>query len=361
MSAGFKKPFGLQIRKAASKPILKKSAFCADDHDEESFDENLSAEALDRKNVNAILSKANKHAQTKRSNQTKIQKALEQDEKIFEYDKIYDDVSSIKQAEREDEERKKLNQTNKAPKYIKNLLKTAAKRNLESERRYERRSVKERKTEDDMFGDKEKFLTPAYKEKMLKLEEAEQEQLRRDKLDEMQDVTKQNDMSGFYRHFLQDNYSKPREFINKTNAEIEAEKLKKEAKQPENQTSVENDTSVIPTRQRHDSSSDEEPSQEDADSTAGDDGMSDQFDMSNDQFKASSTTFSKSSMRSRITAGGAGIETEIDYEEQVEKLKVIFKRKITDDDVAEQARLYFQRQAVRDGQGGWAKVLKNRS
>jgi len=358
MNTGFKKPFGLQIRKAASKPVLQKSAFSADDHEEENFDENLSAEALDRKNVNAILSKANKHAQTKRSNQTKIQKALEQDEKIFEYDEIYDNVSSIKQAEREDEERKKLNQVNKAPKYIKNLLKTAAKRNLESERRYERRSVKERKTEDDMFGDKEKFLTPAYKEKMQKLEEAEQEQLRRDKLDEMQDVTKQNDMSGFYRHFLQDNYSKPREFISKTNAELEAEMVKKEAEQAsEKETSLENDTPANPPRKRHDSSSDEEPSQEDADSTAGDDGLSDQFDMSDDQFKASSTTFSKSSMRSRITAGGAGIETEIDYEEQVEKLKVIFKRQLTDDDVAEQARLYFQRQAVRDGQGGWAKVL----
>lgn len=137
--------------------------------------------------------------------------------------------------------------------------------------------------------------------------------------------------------------------------------MKKEAEQAEKETSLENDTPENPPRKRHDSSSDEEPSQEDADSTAGDDGMSDQFDMSDDQFKASSTTFSKSSMRSRITAGGAGIETEIDYEEQVEKLKVIFKRKLTDEDVAEQARLYFQRQAVRDGQGGWAKVLKNRS
>lgn len=109
---GFKKPFGLQIKKKIEKkPILTKSAFSVDDHDEEDFDENETPEALDRKHVNAVLDKANKHAKTKRTNQTKIQKALDQDEKIFEYDEIYDDVSSIRQAEREDEERKKVEST----------------------------------------------------------------------------------------------------------------------------------------------------------------------------------------------------------------------------------------------------------
>ena len=51
-------------------------------------------------------------------------------------------------------------------------LSDAQKRKLEDERRYERRSIKERKDEEgnQEFKDKEKFITPAYKEKMEKLQ-----------------------------------------------------------------------------------------------------------------------------------------------------------------------------------------------
>ena len=39
-------------------------------------------------------------------------------------------------------------------------------RKIEQERYYERRLLKERKEEDEQYGDKEKFVTKAYKEKL---------------------------------------------------------------------------------------------------------------------------------------------------------------------------------------------------
>merc|ERR1712048_461459 len=121
-----------------------------------------------------------------------------------EYDPVYGEVSNFQKAKDEEERRKKLNLSIKKPKYIKGMLKTAAKRKLEDERRYERRAIKERKNEDHLFDDKEKFITPAYKEKMEKLEKAEEEIQRRDELDRLQDVKKQTGLSGFYRHLLND-------------------------------------------------------------------------------------------------------------------------------------------------------------
>ena len=39
-------------------------------------------------------------------------------------------------------------------------------REIEKDRIYERKLLKERKQEDDLFGDKEKFVTGAYREKL---------------------------------------------------------------------------------------------------------------------------------------------------------------------------------------------------
>ena len=39
-------------------------------------------------------------------------------------------------------------------------------REIESDRRYERKLLKERKEEDEQFGDKQKFVTSAYRKKL---------------------------------------------------------------------------------------------------------------------------------------------------------------------------------------------------
>merc|ERR1739838_989602 len=93
------------------------------------------------------------------------------------------------------------------------------------ERRYERRAIKERKGEDHMFDDKEKFITPAYKEKMEKLEKAEEEVNRRDQIDRMQSVEKQTGLAGFYRHLLND-----KDINQKIKDEEREEQIQKELK-----------------------------------------------------------------------------------------------------------------------------------
>ncbi len=51
--------------------------------------------------------------------------------------------------------------------YIGNLLSTAKVREKESERVYEKRLLKERVVEDEQFGEKPKFMTAAYKRKLI--------------------------------------------------------------------------------------------------------------------------------------------------------------------------------------------------
>lgn len=48
------------------------------------------------------------------------------------------------------------------PKYVHQLLKNAAARKLDDERRLERQAHREREKEGDSFGDKEAYITPRY-------------------------------------------------------------------------------------------------------------------------------------------------------------------------------------------------------
>ena len=145
---GFKKPtlpkfgvFGLKPAKS-TKPQLAKSAFTNDSDSDEELDPEKEAEKSNdttdfyRKAVNKEINLAETKSKNDRYTQLKIQAALEQDSKIFEYDEVYGEVSNFQKAKDEEERRKKLNLSIKKPKYIKGMLKTAAKRQLEDERRY---------------------------------------------------------------------------------------------------------------------------------------------------------------------------------------------------------------------------------
>ena len=101
------------------------------------------------------------------------------------------------------------------------ILKTFQKRELLHARREERKAHKERAEEKDEFADKglfdcdsiitrrlisswfhwflEQFITNGYREKLKEMKEAEEEEARMDKIEEIMDVTKQKDMSGFYK------------------------------------------------------------------------------------------------------------------------------------------------------------------
>lgn len=125
----------------------------------------------------------------------KIKEESLEDPSIYEYDSIYDDMKA-KQVENAAPKEKKNSR------YIETLLKAADKRKKEHECRIEKKIQIERVKEGDKFKDKESFVTSSYKKKMQEREEEEERERRENVLNEMMDVTKQKDLSGFYRHFL---------------------------------------------------------------------------------------------------------------------------------------------------------------
>lgn len=132
----------------------------------------------------------------KMKKQTKldIQKALNEDPTIYQYDEVYDDMERTKSQTNINKQKEKK------PRYIQNLLKTADQRKKEQEHRKERMVQKEREAEGDMYADKESFVTSAYRAKLEEFKKMEEEEVRMNRLEAIADVTKQQDMSGFYRH-----------------------------------------------------------------------------------------------------------------------------------------------------------------
>lgn len=176
-----KKQYGLIIPNKCKQTIKRPSLF--DDNSEEECEE-------PQQKLETWKSKV------KKKTHLEIQKVLEEDPTVYEYDSIYDDMKKKK------EERKEVFTKDRKPKYIGSLMKTAEIRKKEYERRIERQIQKEREKEGNEFEDKEAFVTSSYKKKLLERQEEEERERRQKELEERMDVTKQNDLSGFYRHFL---------------------------------------------------------------------------------------------------------------------------------------------------------------
>lgn len=126
-----------------------------------------------------------------------IKKALEEDPSVFAYDDVYDDMKSAAAGVSGNETKGP-----KKPKYMDNLLKSAELRKREKDRREEKMIQKEREKEGDEFKDKEAFVTSAYKEKLIELRQTEARERNEAAFEDRLDVRKQQDLSGFYRHLL---------------------------------------------------------------------------------------------------------------------------------------------------------------
>ncbi|NXK97490.1 NSRP1 protein, partial [Formicarius rufipectus] len=166
--------------------VSKKLSVFADESDEEpSVGESLQKEALKK--------------QAMKQTKLEIQKALEEDATVYEYDSIYDEMQ---QKKKESNAKMLSGKDDKKPRYIHNILKAAEIRKKEQEKRMERKIQKEREMEGGEFAHKEAFVTSAYKKKLQERAEEEERERRESALEAYLDVTKQRDLSGFYRHFL---------------------------------------------------------------------------------------------------------------------------------------------------------------
>nr|XP_050858144.1 nuclear speckle splicing regulatory protein 1 [Vespula vulgaris] len=156
--------------------------------DEDTSDEDDGTDWV-RKALKAESEKNKMRKQTKLS----MQKALKEDPTIYQYDEVYDNIGAKNQV-------KTIKVQEKKPRYIQNFLKAAERRKKEQEHRIERMVQKEREAEGMMYADKESFVTSAYRAKLEEFKKMEEEEAKMNRLESIGDVTKQQDMSGFYRH-----------------------------------------------------------------------------------------------------------------------------------------------------------------
>uniref|UniRef100_I3JDQ6 Nuclear speckle splicing regulatory protein 1 n=1 Tax=Oreochromis niloticus TaxID=8128 RepID=I3JDQ6_ORENI len=182
------KQYGLILpqKKGLSKTttLPKPSVFDDDSDEETSVGESLQREAIKKKMM--------------KQTRLEMQKALEQDSTVYDYDAVYDDI----QKERLETNKKILGGTDKKPKYIHQLMKAVEDRKKEQERREERKIQKEREAEGEKFADKEAYVTSAYRQKLQEQKEEEERERREAEMEAALDVKKQKDLSGFYRHLL---------------------------------------------------------------------------------------------------------------------------------------------------------------
>ncbi|XP_063989161.1 nuclear speckle splicing regulatory protein 1 [Diachasmimorpha longicaudata] len=192
------KQYGLIMPKKAALSAPKASNIFGDDNDSDTDD---GADWVKK----ALKAEGEKN-RIKKQTRLNMEKALNEDPTIYQYDEVYDQIEKVK------EQSKPVKMEQKQPKYIHNLLKAAERRKIEQEHRMERMVQKEREAEGQKFADKESFVTSAYREKLEQFKKIEQEEERMDRLEAIADVTKQPDMSGFHRHlFAQTFDTKPSE------------------------------------------------------------------------------------------------------------------------------------------------------
>ncbi|XP_052072425.1 nuclear speckle splicing regulatory protein 1-like [Mytilus californianus] len=225
------KTYGLLLPKKGQNKVKVKSVF-GDDSDNES--------AHDA--INTSIKQEAQKSKIKRQTQLEIDRALEADPTVYEYDSIYDSMQEKKAQQAAAISSDKSNVEKKA-KYIGGLLKASEVRKREFERQQERKVQKERETEGDEFAEKEVFVTGAYRKKMQEMQEAEEEERRQSQLEAMLDVKKQKDMTGFYRYLLNE---KTGENIKTENEKPEVSVKTEEEKTSEKPEDSENTDNSLP-------------------------------------------------------------------------------------------------------------------
>ncbi|KAK1299737.1 hypothetical protein QJS10_CPB13g01489 [Acorus calamus] len=175
------KKYGLQLRpshqkKPSSAPTTKPirpspAAFM--DEDEDDVEMEIARQAAKNRALKDI---ENQH-----------KKALEEDPSVFDYDGVYDEMKE-KIAKPLIEDRKE-----KKPKYIQLMIEKAKERKIQDEIVYERKIQKERSKEDDLFANKDKYVTSAYKKKLAEWQKWNEEEKMREAREK-----KDEDISSFY-------------------------------------------------------------------------------------------------------------------------------------------------------------------
>ncbi|KAF1987854.1 hypothetical protein K402DRAFT_35419 [Aulographum hederae CBS 113979] len=132
-----------------------------------------------------------------KASQKHIDKALEVDPSIYDYDAAFDAIHAKDAAKKEAE---KLDALERKPKYMKDLLATAEVRKRDSLRAKEKMLQKEREAEGEEFAHKETFVTDAYRAQQEENARLEEEERKREAEEERK--KKGKGMQGFYKSVM---------------------------------------------------------------------------------------------------------------------------------------------------------------
>ena len=142
--------------------------------------------------------------------------AAEEEAGVYDYDGVYDEMQEERALQRQARLRGAQGASAgagagaaaDAPKerqkarYIGAIMEAHKEREIENDKLFERKMQKEAEAEAHLYGDKERFMTSAYKKKLAAREEYEAAQKAKEAADAANDVTKRADLSGFYSNLL---------------------------------------------------------------------------------------------------------------------------------------------------------------
>ena len=191
---------GLQLKKPAKKFGLQKPKQAARPTSGSVFGDAAVEDTLD---VSEELERMRQSKSARAAAAAEHQAAISQDASVFDYDGAYDAMQEQRKEARELTTGKSGQQ--KSAKYISTIMEAHKERQIENDKIFERKLVKEAEAEAHLYGDKEKFVTAAYRKKMQAREEFEAEQKAKEAKEEKEDVTKRKDMSHFYSNLLHGN------------------------------------------------------------------------------------------------------------------------------------------------------------
>ena len=146
-------------RKPAKAPARPLAAFADADDD----DDGPSDAAGARVRANAEVARQQAAARDDARARALHAAALQQDASVFEYDAHHD---AHRDARREAQREADAERVDRESKYVETLMRRRDEREREDAVLRERRLVREREREDHLYGDKERFVTNAYKNKL---------------------------------------------------------------------------------------------------------------------------------------------------------------------------------------------------
>ncbi|KAJ3696736.1 hypothetical protein LUZ61_000441 [Rhynchospora tenuis] len=169
-----KKYYGLQIKpgqssKPSAAPARRPPASIFGGDDDDDVEKEISRQASKTASLQKI--------------EQQRKKALEEDPSVFDYDGVYDDMKE------KIEKPKVQDKSERKSKYIEGLMAKAKEREREYEIIYEKKLIKERSKEDHLYGDKEKFVTSAYRKKLTEQAKWLEEDRLRQLKEEQDDVS----------------------------------------------------------------------------------------------------------------------------------------------------------------------------